>query len=113
MEADRAAISNAPAYRDGAENVNATASRWGESGGGSDASDDAGARRDVRRCHVSQRALSKLVKKVVLRRHGDRLRAEVTGNLQALLDLDEAFGNGGAGSPSRSLPNLRGGYVVA
>lgn len=40
--------------------------------------------------------LRKLVSQVVLRRHGDRLMAEVTGNLNKLLDLD-AVENDGAG----------------
>jgi len=47
-------------------------------------------------------ALRKLVSQVVLRHHGDRLMAEVTGNLKFLLDLD-AVENDGAGSPSTAL----------
>jgi hypothetical protein len=47
-------------------------------------------------------ALRKLVSQVVLRRHGDRLMAEVTGNLKSLLDLD-AVENDGAGRASQAL----------
>lgn len=53
----------------------------------------------------ARKALSKLVSQVVLRRHGDRLMAEVQGNLKALLDLDESFGNDGAGSPFPMQPS--------
>jgi hypothetical protein len=55
----------------------------------------------------ARRALSKLVSQVVLRRNGDRLMAEVQGNLKALLDLGERFGNIGAGSPARIVPYYR------
>jgi hypothetical protein len=48
-------------------------------------------------------ALSRLVDQVVQQRHGDRLMAEVTGNLKSLLDLDESFGEDGAGRPAQAL----------
>ena len=50
----------------------------------------------------------KLVSQVVLRCHGDRLMAEVTGNLKDLLDLDEGVENDGAGRGISSLPNIAG-----
>jgi hypothetical protein len=52
----------------------------------------------------ARKALSKLVDQVVLRRHGDRLMAEVRGNLKGLLDLEESFGNAGAGRGIFALP---------
>jgi hypothetical protein len=61
----------------------------------------------------ARKALSRLVNQVVLRRHGDRLMAEVQGNLKALLDLDERFGNAGAGSPTLSLAHVVDDIAVA
>jgi hypothetical protein len=58
-------------------------------------------------------ALRKLVSQVVLRRHGDRIMAEVTGNLKALLDLDEVVENDGAGRGISSLPNVGGVLKIA
>jgi hypothetical protein len=57
--------------------------------------------------------LRKLVSQVVLRRHGDRLMAEVTGNLRALLDIDDVVENDGAGRGISSLPNIGGAWEVA
>lgn len=51
--------------------------------------------------------LRKLVGKVVLRRDGERLIADLMGNLPGLLNLDEReFGNPGAGRPSQA-PSVR------
>jgi hypothetical protein len=62
----------------------------------------------------ARKALSKLVSQVVLRRNGDRLMAEVQGNLKALLDLGERFGNVGAGRGILPLsPRPRAIRVVA
>ena len=62
----------------------------------------------------ARKALSKLVSQVVLRRNGDRPMAEVQGNVKALLDLDERFGNVGAGRGILSLsPRPRAVRIVA
>ncbi len=47
--------------------------------------------------------LAKLVGQITLRRDGDRLVAELRGNLPALLELDEELYNRGARSPVRLL----------
>ena len=39
--------------------------------------------------------------------------AEVTGNLKALLDLDESLGNAGAGSPTPSVAHIADDIAVA
>ena len=58
--------------------------------------------------------LARLLGSVTLRRVGTHMVAEIEGNVDAVLNREETCSdNPGAGSPSRSLPNLRGGYVVA
>ena len=63
----------------------------------------------------ARRLLSLGLERIVLRRDEDgHLWAELRGNLAGILRLDdEVLAGAGAGSPSRSLPNLREGYVVA
>jgi len=48
--------------------------------------------------------LAKLIGHVTLRRNGERLVAELRGNLPALLELDEALDNSGAGRGIRFEP---------
>jgi hypothetical protein len=56
----------------------------------------------------ARRLLVKMLGKVMLRREGARLLAEVKGDLLGLLDVDEeVFGRAGAGSPSRIVPYHR------
>jgi hypothetical protein len=47
--------------------------------------------------------LSKMIGHVTLRRNGDHFVAELRGNLNGLLDLDDCD-NSGAGSPVRLFP---------
>jgi hypothetical protein len=55
----------------------------------------------------ARRLLSKMLGKVTLRRDGERLLAEVKGDLRGLLDVgEEVFGRVGAGSPSLTLATL-------
>lgn len=55
----------------------------------------------------ARKALSKLVSELVLRRQGDRLMAEVRGNLRGLMDLDDVVDNAGAGRGF--VPNRKAG----
>jgi hypothetical protein len=52
--------------------------------------------------------LVKLVGKITLKRGGDRLVAELRGNLPAILELEEELYNRGAGRGIWSLPNIGG-----
>jgi hypothetical protein len=57
--------------------------------------------------------LAKLIGHVTLRRDSERLVAELRGNLPALLELDEALDNPGAGSPTSSLAHIVDDIAVA
>jgi len=56
--------------------------------------------------------LAKMVGQVTLRRSGDRLVAELRGNLNGLLDLDDCD-KSGAGRGISSLPNIGGIFELA
>jgi hypothetical protein len=51
--------------------------------------------------------LAKLLGPITLRREGNKLVAEVRGNLPTLLDMNDALYKCGAGSPSRIVPYYR------
>jgi hypothetical protein len=50
--------------------------------------------------------LAKLIDSITLRKEGDRLFADVRGNITGLLGLDSEYDNRGAGSPSLTLATL-------
>jgi len=52
--------------------------------------------------------LAKLVGQITLKRDGDRLVAELRGNLPAILELEDELYNRGAGRGISSLPNIGG-----
>ncbi len=54
----------------------------------------------------SRNLLAKLVGQITLRKDGDRLVAELRGNLPALLELDEELYNRGAGRGILRLPQV-------